>query len=130
MTTAIDVVKNYNRAFESKDAEALKPLIHPAYTFKGPMMEMNGRDQMLAFLQTCPFSFKNQNVKFVAQGNTVVQTFDWQMTAPFKASIPMCELLEVENGQIKSGRLFYDTGAFPKEAQEMMQDMMQQRKAC
>ncbi|MDP2206489.1 MAG: nuclear transport factor 2 family protein [Alphaproteobacteria bacterium] len=125
MSNPIETVKKYNQAFEAKDVEAMRSLLNKNYHFKGPMTEMHGSDEMLGFMANCPFACSQQNLAFVAEGNKVVQTFDWVTIAPFKATVSMCEVLEVQDGQIKSAKLFYDSAAFPKEAQEMMQQMMQ-----
>ncbi len=121
----LDIVKQYNEAFKAKDTQKIRPLIHSNYHFKGPLMEIRGAEEMLSFMQSCPFVCNQQNVKFVTEENKVVQIFDWVVTSPFKGTIPMCEYLELENGQIKSSRLFYDSGAFPKEVLEQMNQKAQ-----
>lgn len=130
MTDTVALAKKYYQAFAAKDKTTIRALLAKNFHFKGPMMETTGVEEMVGCMDSCPMVGGPQNMTFVAEGNRVVQIFDWVVTAPFSASIPMCEILEIENGQVKSSRLFYDTASFPKEAQELMQQMAQQKKAA
>jgi ketosteroid isomerase-like protein len=130
MTNNIDTVKQMNKAFETKNVEAARALLHPNYSFKGPMMEMHGAEDVLQMMQSCPFSCVNENVSFVAQGDKVVQTLDWVSSAPVKFRLRMCSIVTVENGKVRSEELFYDSAKFPPEAVELMQKAMQGKKAA
>ncbi len=130
MTNNIDIVKRVNKAFETKDIEAAKALLHPKYTFKGPMMEANSPQELLEFMKMCPFSCQSENVSFVSEGNKVVQTFDWVSSAPVKFRMRMCDVMTIEDGKIRSEEMFYDTAKFPKEAAELMQKAMEGKKAA
>ncbi len=119
MANAAEIVKKLNTAWENKDEAAMRLLLHPDYHFKGPMMEMT-TEEVIGFMHTCPFECNNQNSEIISEGNKVVQVFDWHITAPFQATIPMVEVLEIEGNKVKKARLFFDTALFPEEAKKMM----------
>ncbi len=129
MTSPVDIVKRMNQAFEAKDTASAKTLLHPQYKFKGPMMEMNSPEEVLGFMQACPFACHSENISIMAEGNRVAQTFDWVSTAPVAFRIRMCSIAQIGDGKIKSEEMFYDTAKFPKAAQDIMQQMMQSKAA-
>lgn len=120
MTNLTEIAKQLDTAFRTKDEAALQNLLHKDYHFKGPMMEMNGAKEAIEFMKNCPFESKNENCEVVVQGNKLVHIFDWNVTAPFQASIPMVEVLEFEGDKVKKARLFFDTAKFPAQAMDAM----------
>ncbi len=120
MTEAIEIVKKLNRAFETKDQAAFASLLHPRYTFKGSMMQMNSPKEAVEFLAQCPFKAKHQNAQFHEAGDTVIQIFDWVVEEPFKGTIHMCSVITLKGGKVLSEELFYDSAKFPKEVLEGM----------
>ncbi len=125
MTDTIELVKSYNDAFQSKDIDTARNLIHPAFTFKGPMMEMDSPDEYFALMSKCPVACSHQNVNFVASGDKVVTTFDWVVTSPVEANLRMCEVLTIKDNKILKSELFYDTAKFPQEIVDIMQAGLQ-----
>ncbi len=120
MSDPINLVKQLNKAFETKDAQAFRALLHPQYTFKGPLMQMASPEEAAEFLKSCPFKANSENVQFIAAGDHVVQTFDWIVKEPFQGTIRMCECITIKDGKIFAGELFYDSAKFPKEVLESM----------
>lgn len=119
----IEIVNKLDKAFREKDEATYADLLHPEYTFEGPMMRLNSKEEAVTFMKTCPFSFHNENSQYIVEGGKVIRLFDWVVTAPFEGRFRMAEYLFIENGKVRSTELFYDTAPFPKEAmQQMMQD--------
>ncbi len=120
MPDAIDIVKRLANAFETKDQAAFRSLLHPKYTFKGPLMALQSRDEAVEFLANCPFKAKSENVQLFVAGNTVTQLFDWVVKEPFQGRIRMCDVITLKDGQVFSEELFYDSAKFPKEVLESL----------
>jgi len=120
MSTLIDVAKRMTKAWEEKDESTFRACIHDDYTFKGPMMEMRSANEALECMRQCTFEFTNENCEVVVEGNTLVHIFDWKVTAPFQATIPMVEVMEFEGKKVKRARLFFDSALFPAEVKQQM----------
>ncbi len=124
MMNHVEIVKKMNSIIESKDMNAYREILHPNYTFKGPMMTMNSRDEAVEFMSSCPFKFRHENCIFVSEGNTVVHMFDWVVEAPMQGRFRMAESVVIEGDKIRSVEMFFDTAIFPK---EMMEEMMSKK---
>ena len=120
MSTLIDVAKRMTKAWEEKDESTFRACLHDEYTFKGPMMEMRSANEALECMRRCSFEFTNENCEVVVGGNTLVHIFDWKVTVPFQATIPMVEVMEFEGDKVKRARLFFDSALFPAEVKEQM----------
>ena len=113
MSTLTDVAKRMTKAWEDRDEAAFRACLHDDYSFKGPMMEMKSANEAVEFMRRCAFEFTNTNCEVVVEGKTLVHVFDWNVTAPFQATIPMVEVMEFEGDRVKRARLFYDSALFP-----------------
>ncbi|MBI4005999.1 MAG: nuclear transport factor 2 family protein [Gammaproteobacteria bacterium] len=114
MSNLIETVKRYSKAFHTRDFETIRNLLHKNYRFKGPLMKMNGTEELIAFMENMPFECDEKNVRYVQDGNVVVKIFDTVFSKPFKDTVSMCEVLVFEGNRIKKCELFYDTAPFPK----------------
>ena len=83
-------------------------------------MTMNGVEEAVDFMKKCPFESNTENCEVVIDGQTLVHVFDWNVSAPFQAVIPMVEVLEFEGQKVKRARLFYDSALFPEEVKASM----------
>ncbi len=113
MSTLTDVAKRMTKAWEDRDEATFRSCLHDDYSFKGPMMEMKSANEAVEFMRRCAFEFTNTNCEAVVEGKTLVHVFDWNVTAPFQATIPMVEVMEFEGDRVKRARLFYDSALFP-----------------
>ncbi len=120
MSQLIDVAKKMTKAWEEKDEVAFRSCLHTDYSFTGPMMQMNSADEAVGFMKQCDFQFSNENCEVVVEGNQLVHVFDWNVTAPFQATIPMVEVMEFEGTKVKRARLYFDSALFPAEVKEKM----------
>lgn len=128
MTNNIDIAKRMNKAAEAKDFETIKSLLHPQFTIKDPMMECNSPQEFLERMKECPGICHFENTSFVSEGNKVVQTLDMVTTAPVAFRLRMCSILTIEDGKIRSEEVFYDTAKIPKEAKELGEKLMKDKK--
>jgi len=122
MSTLVNVAKKMTKAWEDKDEAAFRACLHDDYTFKGPMMEMNSANEAVEFMNSCSFECTSENCEVVVEGQTLVHIFDWKVTAPFQATIPMVEVMEFEGDKVKRARLFFDSALFPAEIKAQMME--------
>lgn len=113
MNSAMKTVGAFYEAFGRKNATALRDLLTPNFTFRGPLMSFDDPDSYVAAMAQLPFEAEVQDSRFIADGDRVAHVFTWRMTTPAKASIPMCEVLELEGGKVRSSELYYDSKLFP-----------------
>jgi hypothetical protein len=71
-------------------------------------------------MNKCPFEFTNESCEVIVEGKTLVHIFDWKVTAPFQATIPMVEVREFEGEKVKRARLFFDSTQFLAEIKAKM----------
>ena len=83
-------------------------------------MEMKGVNEAVDFMKRCPLEYTNENCEGIVEGETLVHIFDWKVTAPFQATIPMVEVMEFEDNKVKRVRLFFDSALFPAELKAQM----------
>ncbi len=110
----IDVVTAYTDAFDCKDMEKAKSVLDTDFHFDGPLMKAESRDEFFAQLANFDLEYQTKEHRVISQGTSVARIFDFAITSPVRATVPMVEWFEVENDKIQSSRLFYDTAIFPK----------------
>ncbi len=113
MSTALEIVKSYHQAFESKNIEKVKNLIHDDFSFNGPCMQFDNAESFLEKMTECGFKAQHKVVKTIATDDQVVVIFDWICEEPVQANIRMCECFQVRDGKIQSAELFFDSAKFP-----------------
>lgn len=114
MSKNTEIVKCFAKAVLDKDVDAIKEIVAENYRFKGPMMEMKSREEMISFVQNLPIQAKEIESDYIEQGNRVVKIFKFDFTVPPIGTQEMCEIFTLENDKIVSVKLFYDASKFPK----------------
>ncbi len=131
MTSAIDVVRQAYKAWESKDIKSLGTLLHKDYKAKMPGgMEIIGIEGAKQCLYSCPFESHTEDETYIEDGNKVVRIWDMVTTAPTAFRVRMAELNIVEDGQVIFNEAFFDTDAFPKEVQEQFKETQAKQPAA
>ena len=113
MTKTMDTVTAYYQAFGEKDWDKVRSLLADDFTFRGSLSAFDNPDDFVAGVSQMPMEGQPAESRFIADGNQVAHAFVWKATAPMKADVPMCEVLQVEGGKILSAELFYDSKPFP-----------------
>lgn len=127
MSQNIEIAKRLNQACETKDLETARSLLHENYTLRDPQIQLNSREEFINAMQSCPFECSIQDVKFVEEGDTVVQLLDMYFTAPIAYRMRMCSVLKFEDGKVRSEEMIYDTAQIPKEAKELGEQALKQQ---
>lgn len=128
MSKTLDLVKQAYKAWETKDKEALRRLLHKNYKAKAPGgMEIIGIEGAEQCLEQCPSECHSENEMYITEGNKVVRIWDMVTTAPKPYRIRMAELNIVEEGKVVHNEAFFDTAAFPEEVQKEFQEFLKKQ---
>ena len=114
MGTAADVVNRYLNAFTSADMEGARALVAEDFSFRGPMMQVEGRD---AFFEgasgLAPVVRGYELLRQWEEGDEVCSVYDFKIESPAGAgAVTMSEWNTVRDGKLASAVLVFDTAAF------------------
>ena len=112
--TASEVFNNYLSAFGSNDMERARALVADDFSFDGPMLQVQGKDAFFEAMSGLPSIMKGHKIlKQFEDGDEVCSIYDFEIETPAgSGSVTMSEWCTVEDGQLKSARLLFDTAAF------------------
>lgn len=134
MSTELELVKRAYAAWESKDIEALKGLLHQDYKGIVPGgMVIQGIEGAKECLAQCPMECHSENETYIVDGNKIVRI--WDMVGKNTATnsdvrVRMAELNVVQDGKVLLNEAFFDSGAFPKEMQEQFAEMQKKKETA
>lgn len=99
----------YNGAMK-KDARQVRSALTDDFTFRGPMMAFDGPE---AFVQSLlAFDADVTQSRLIVDGERVAHLFVLDIAAPFRAKVPMCDVLEFRGDRISAIELYTDSKAF------------------
>lgn len=120
----LDIVKKAYDAWEAKDIEALRPLLHNDYKAKMPGgMEINGIEGAKECIEACPMESHSENEEYITEGDKVIRIWDMVTTKPSEFRMRMAELNIVKDGKVLFNEAFFDTKQMPKEFDEKSEEM-------
>ena len=93
----------------------LRSLLSDNFTFNGAVMAADSSDSFVAAMKQMGMEGAPEGSQFIVDGNRVAHTFLYKMTAPAQVDAPMCEVVEIEQGKVRSSNLFYDSKLFQAE---------------
>ena len=109
------IVREFLDALGAKDFKALRSLIDEKVSFKGPMDAHEGAASFIDAMRKLGPMIERINVaKVFVDGADVCAIFDFVTNQPSIGATPSAEWYRVEEGKIKSMKLFFD--ARPYEA--------------
>ncbi len=112
-SATMSTVTTFYEAMGQKDWDRVRSVLADDFTFRGALSSFDGPDEFIAGIQEMPFDGTPDGSRFIVDDAHVAHAFVWKMTAPTKADVPMCEVLEVRDGKVKASELFYDSKLFP-----------------
>src|SRR5713226_3486543 len=108
-----DVALSYLKAFETKDVNKIKSLLHANGTFKGPMKTYHSADEFVAELRNFIPITKSVRIRRVfVDGNEVSVTYDYATIIPSIPVMSMSEWFKVEDGKIREQEIIYNPMPF------------------
>ncbi len=109
--SSAQVFREYLDRFSDGDLEGARELLAEDFSFRGPMLEAEGRDAFLqGAAQLAPIVRGNQMLRQWEEGEEVCSIYEFSIETPAGAgSIPMAEWVRVRDGKLLSARLIFDT---------------------
>jgi ketosteroid isomerase-like protein len=129
--STLDIVKKAYAAWDAKDIEALRTILHPEYKAKMPGgMEIVGLEGAKACLDACPFQDpRSENETYIVEGDRVVRIWDMVADKPVQVRSRMAELSVVKDGKIFFNEAFFDLSGFPKELCDQAKEKLEKQPA-
>jgi ketosteroid isomerase-like protein len=107
--TAPETVARYYDAWQTKRGDFSDVPLADDFQFTGPVASFDSAEGYRAMARTAGPAVTSFTVrKQFVDGGTVCSIIDWEMAIPGVGPLTAAELLEVENGVIVRGELFYD----------------------
>jgi len=110
--------ENQQKAFDNlyqgameKDGNRVRSALTDDFTFKGPLTSFDQPDIFVDAMIGIDATVTQSHI--IADGNELAHSFILEVSAPFEATIPMCDIIEFENNLIKHIHLYTDSKLFP-----------------
>ncbi len=106
---AAEAVRKYYDAWQSKAGDFSEVPLAEDFAFTGPVASFDSADGYRAMAREAGRAVTSFVVRrqFV-DGDSVCSIVDWEMAIPGVGKLSAAEVLEVADGQIVRGELFYD----------------------
>ena len=106
---ADEAVRQYYDAWQNKDGDFSEVPLAEDFEFTGPVASFDSADAYRAMASEAGRAVTSFVVRrqFV-DGDSVCSIIDWEMAIPGVGKLSAAEVLEVADGQIVRGELFYD----------------------
>lgn len=123
----LELVKKAYKAWESKDIDALREILHKDYKAKLPDgMEIIGIEGAKECLAHCPFDSHSENETYITEGDRVVRIWDMVTKSPKEFRLRMAELTVVKDGKVLFNEAFFDQSGFPEEVKEAFKEQQKE----
>jgi hypothetical protein len=109
-----EILKRYYNAMEQHDWNTKRSLMCDDLRFRGPLMQANSADELLAGIKQFNCDVRFTDVEMVEKGNVVMSFFTFNISKPFQGKFRMAERIQFREGRIQSSELIYDARQFPE----------------
>lgn len=109
--SSAQVFREYLDRFTSGDLDGARDLLAEDFSFTGPVLQAEGRDEFLAGASgLAPIVRGAEMLRQWEDGEEVCSVYEFKVETPVGAgSIPMTEWCRVRDGKLVSARLIFDT---------------------
>lgn len=107
------LIEQYYSAFAKHDLNEARTMLADNFTFRGPIMEASSADDMMEKMSAFGCDYKSEVHDMLCEKDRVVVNFTCTFSAPFEATLDMCEWFTIRDGKIASSELFYDASKMP-----------------
>lgn len=129
MSKNLELVKKAYMAWETKDIDTLRAVLHTNYRATIPGgMEIVGIEGAAQCLEMCTSQTHSENEMYIEDGDRIVRIWDMVTTAPHSYRLRMAELNVIEDGKVLLNEAFFDSAAFPEEVQKEFREFAQKQK--
>lgn len=113
-----DLPEKQQKAFDNlyqgamdKDGNRVRSALTDDFTFKGPITSFDDPDIFVEAMIGIDATVTQSHI--IAGDHEIAHRFVLEVSAPFQATIPMCDIIELENNLIKHIQLYADSKLFP-----------------
>jgi SnoaL-like domain len=112
--TAVDVVNQYLTSFYSGDFETAKSVVADDFSFRGPFLQVDGKEQFFAGAEGLRQIVRGHRLlRQWVDGDDVSTTYEVDFVTPAgEGSVLMSEWHILRHTQLGSGRVTFDSAAF------------------
>lgn len=108
----LNIVQAYLGAWQRKDVAAIAELLDADVHFVGPMMDVSGRDRVIASTERIMSMLREFRVRYTfVSGDRAMFTYDFICDPPI-GTCRTAEMIEIKGGRIHAIELFYDARPF------------------
>lgn len=93
-----------------KDGRRIRAALTDDFSFRGPLACFDNPDDFVASLLAVDATVTRSRV--IADGARAAHLFVLEVTAPFRAAIPMCDVLAFDGDRIRAIELYADSRDF------------------
>lgn len=112
MKTGVETIKAFYAAIEGKDKQGIRKLLSSDFTFRGPMRTFDNPDVFAESMVAMAMEGGPRGSRFITEGDSIAHICTWQMTAPKRMDLPMCEIFTLADGKIAGIELYFDSKHF------------------
>jgi len=109
-----ELLKRYYQAMEQHDWDTKRSLMCDDLRFRGPLMQANSADELLANIKQFDCAVRFEDVELIEKGDVVMSFFTFNISKPFQGKFRMAERVQFRQGKVQSSELIYDARAFPE----------------
>jgi ketosteroid isomerase-like protein len=109
-----ETLKRYYAAMEKHDWATKRSLMCDDLQFRGPLMQANSADELLAAIKEFDCAVRFENVEMIDKGDVVMSFFTFSISKPFEGAFRMAERVQFRDGKVQSSELIYDARSFPE----------------
>ncbi len=110
---SLAVVKKFFQAINDGDMGKARSFMAENHRYEGPMFSTHNPDEYFESLKNFEMEFAVETLDLMGYEKSVTHLSMLKVLAPVEATIPCCEVFEIENDKIVRQRFFFDTKLFP-----------------
>jgi len=111
---SLQVVEGFFNAINSGDMQKAAGYMAADHKYEGPMFSTDNPDDYFKALSNFEMEFAVETQDLIGYEGSVTHVSLLKVVSPVQATIPCCEVFNIENGKIIQQRFFFDTALFPK----------------
>jgi hypothetical protein len=108
-----EILKRYYTAMEQHDWITERSLMCDDLKFRGPLMQANSADELIAAIKEFDCAVRFEDVEMVESDDIVMSFFTFNISKPFEGSFRMAERVRFRDGKLQSSELIYNARSFP-----------------
>ncbi len=110
---SLEVVKGFFEAINSGDMQKAASYMADNHHYTGPMFSTNNPEDYFKALGKFEMEFAVETQDLIGYEGSVTHISILKVLSPVQATIPCCEVFDIENGKIVRQRFYFDTALFP-----------------